>query len=478
MKRSLPILAMLAAVVISPIVAVGETAVDTVSAASLVPHNPYDQSNAAPVDSADVYRSGGFSLWEMPRALWTVAVHPLGQFAIYAEHTKLVSRYYRFFTNRLGTFGVFPQLQLGGETGTGGGVRVFHTNVGGMGNQFEAVFIYSGGTGRMGEALYVNPNILASGLLWEVEAEYLRTRRDDATINGAFLDDDGRLRLEQVDVATSLGWRSASGPLAPYRNGVEVDGWLGYGSRQLQRIEGIAASQDGPGMTPQARLIKGVGQRISLARVGGRVAYDDRDYKPPVRSISHPLNYHFPGRILSYSDGLYHSHRDLGYPERGGILSAEGELFSGSKGVRFYRISAEIQRFVTLFWRDRILAVRVRAEKVRSVGDGRWIPYTDLLTLGGNTSTRGYERGYFRGQGALLVSAEYRYPIWDTWNAFVFLDESNIFDHFADIDSEGFRSSYGGGISLRTEYGLLGKVQIAHSAEKAALIGFTFEQDF
>ena len=115
---------------------------------------------------------------------------------------------------------------------------------------------------------------------------------------------------------------------------------------------------------------------------------------------------------------------------------------------------------------------------MRSIGDGRWIPYTDLLTLGGNTSTRGYERGYFRGQGALLLSAEYRYPIWDTWNAFLFLDESNIFDHFADIDSEGFRSSYGGGISLRTEYGLLGKVQIAHSAEKAALIGFTFEQDF
>ena len=151
---------------------------------------------------------------------------------------------------------------------------------------------------------------------------------------------------------------------------------------------------------------------------------------------------------------------------------------TGSDEVRYYRVAAEVQRFVTLFWRNRILAIRGRVEKVRAVGDGHWIPYTDLLTLEGNTSTRGYERGYFRGQGAILLSAEYRYPIWDTWNAFVFLDESHVFDHFKDVDSSGFRSSYGGGIALRTEYGLLGKIQLAHSKNEKLLIGFAVEQEF
>ena len=80
---------------------------------------------------------------------------------------------------------------------------------------------------------------------------------------------------------------------------------------------------------------------------------------------------------------------------------------------------------------------------MRSVGDG-FVPYTELIQLGGNESARGYTRGYFRGQGALQFNVEYRYPIWDYSNVFLFWDEGQIFDHFGDLRWGGFHSSWGG----------------------------------
>ena len=174
---------------------------------------------------------------------------------------------------------------------------------------------------------------------------------------------------------------------------------------------------------------------------------------------------------------MFYSWRDLGYPERGGLAQAESEYVTGSKNFQFYRVGAEIQRFFTLFWRNRILAVRGRVEKVRGI-DGNRVPYSELITVGGADKTRGYRRGYFRGQGALLFNLEYRWPIWDTWNAFVFWDESQSFDHFDNVTSSGFATSVGGGIAFRTEIGLLGKLQVGHSAQNDALIGFTVGGDF
>ena len=75
-----------------------------------------------------------------------------------------------------------------------------------------------------------------------------------------------------------------------------------------------------------------------------------------------------------------------------------------------------------------------------------------------------------RGAGALLLSAEYRYPIWDTWNAYLFWDEGQIFDEYGDIETDGFRTSYGAGISLRTEQAFLIGLSLAHSADQGLQI--------
>lgn len=459
--------------------AVSQTAYSDSTAAGVWRHDPYDLSIAADVDSSDVYGSKSQSfLLAFPSYLWSAAVFPIGRLTVYAEHTKLFARYHSFFTNKAGTFGLFPQFQPGGETGTGGGARMFASDLFGKNKKLEAFYIFSGARGNTGAGAYLDPNLLGSSLFWRVEGTYLQTRNRSAAINSAIRDDpDRRFEIQQIDALSSVGWRLNSGPLAPFQRNVSLEGWFGYGRRNLRIYEGTDAPLVHAGHTTQASLIKGADDDIYLYRAGGRITLDDRDYKRPTSTLFLPINYPIPGRILTFADGLYHSYRDLGYPERGGLLSAEAEIVTASDDFEYYRVAAQASRYFTLFWPNRVLALNAQIEKIRGI-DGNDVPYTELATMGGSTSARGYRRGYFRGQGSLVLNAEYRYPIWDTWNAFVFWDESQIFDHFDDIDSDGFRSSFGGGIAFRTPIGLLGKLQVSHSAEESALIGFALDQSF
>jgi len=461
-----------------PAVAQVSIPADTVSAETLYRHNPYDLSSAAEADSSDVYASRSNHLLAAPSYVWRALVYPLGELTIYAEYAELVPRIYKFFISKDGRFGVLPQVQLGGESGTGGGVRVFHRNVAGKGKRFDGFFIYSGGRGQTGQGLYLHPNLLGSRLLWSTEGGYLRTRNENANINAAVRKSETRLfRIDQIDVRTTIGWRLNTGWQAYFKPNASAEGWFGYGRRDFRQIEGLPGALTDPGSTPVARLLTGLWKEIGLYRFGGRIALDNRDHRTPARDISHSLNYKLPGRIVVEADGLYHYFRDLGYPERGGLLEAEAEVVTGAHDVRFYRVAVRAHYYMTLFWRNRILAFRTRLEKVRRFSDGI-IPYTELIQLGGSTQMRGYRRGYFRGQGSLLLNVEYRYPIWDTWNAFLFWDEGQIFDHYSEMGTDRFRTCWGGGISFRTEYGLLGKIQVGHSAVEKALLGLTLEQEF
>ena len=104
--------------------------------------NPATAAVAA--DSTETYETKHYYYLEFPRLLWTAAVHPLGQFIIYAEHGELQERITDLFTNADRSFGFFPYAKLGGETGTGGGFSTFHTDLFGTGKKFQAQFVYAG----------------------------------------------------------------------------------------------------------------------------------------------------------------------------------------------------------------------------------------------------------------------------------------------------------------------------------------------
>lgn len=442
-------------------------------------HDPYDLSQVGEVDSTDVYRTPINHFLRLPQYAWWALVHPLGEFTIYAEHTKIWVRYFDLFTNEDGTIGIFPVLQIGGETGHGGGGRFFHTNLFNKRKIFTGQYVYSGSKGQFGDGMYIHPQFLGTKWIWRIEGGYLQTRHKEANINAAFdHNDKSRLfEIKQWDLISAFEWDLHQGPKAPFVPQVSFTGWAGFANRDFQAVMGGTGALTDLGSSPQARITKGLNQTYKFYSFGGKVLFDNRDYRAPVKTLSHPINYRFPGRIIKDFGGDYYYYRDIAYPERGGMVSLEGAITTGPDQVKFYQIGVSVAKYFTLFWKDRVLALHGRLDKVTPWGGG-FVPYTELVQLGGNESMRGYERGYFRGQGGVQFNVEYRYPIWDTWNAFLFWDEGQIFDHYADLDWNNFHTSLGGGISFRTEVGLLGKIKIGHSAVKDMLIGFTFQQEF
>ena len=446
-------------------------------AASAVPALSQDHRGApAAADTIDVYETRRNHVLAFPKYVWNALVWPIGRFTIWVEHEQVPARVVDLFTNEAETFGVFPHGTLGGETSTGGGFTLFHSDLFGRGKGLSASLV-ANPSNYSGSALYEDPGIGGGPWYWNVSVEALATENENSTINGQLRESGSLLDHRQRDAAIALGRRSNYGVTEGYEPEAVIELRLAHGFRRY----------DDAGRQPSG--VPGANEAINLLSAGVVLAFDDRDFKPPTRTISHPLNYQFPGRVLLFANDRYYSFRDTAFPEGGGLIQVEADYvagsrdvrsvryIAGSRDVRYFRYAAEIQRFFTLFYSNRILALRARLEKLHPLGDDGVIPYSDLTTLGGSQRLRGYKRGFFRDQGSLLLSAEYRYPIWDTWNAFLFWDEGQVFSEYGALEMDRFEYSYGAGLSLRTERAFLLGVRIARSDEEAALVGFSLEKE-
>ena len=105
-------------------------------------------------DTSDVYETRHYPVLELPQKLWRGLIYPLGEFVIYAEHSEMPKRMRNWFTNQERTFGLFPYVQLGGETGTGIGFNTFHTDLFGAEKEFGASYIFAAPERQTGQALY------------------------------------------------------------------------------------------------------------------------------------------------------------------------------------------------------------------------------------------------------------------------------------------------------------------------------------
>ena len=415
-------------------------------------------------DTTDVYETRRNHVLAFPKYVWDALVFPIGKFTIWLERKEIPQRVIEMFTLE-DVFEVYPYGTLGGETGTAGGVSLLYGDLFGRGKGISTSFI-ANSSNYSGLVLFEDPGIGGGPWYWNASIEALKTGNADATINGELRKSGSLLEHEQRDTRLTLGRRSNYGVTEGYEPDAVVELRLSHGFRKF------AAGDLDPGGFP------GLNRAINLFSVGAMAAFDDRDFKPPAASISLPLNYQLPGRVLLFADDRYYSFRDTAFPEHGGFARVEADCVTGSDDVRYFRYTAELQRFFTLFFRDRILGIRARLDRAHALGDGRIVPYSDMPDLGGGDRLRGYRRGFFRGVGSLLLSAEYRYPIWDTWNAFLFLEEGQVFDRYGDIEPGRFEYSYGAGISVRTERAFLFGVRIARSRQEKALTGFSLEKEF
>lgn len=122
----------------------------------------------------------------------------------------------------------------------------------------------------------------------------------------------------------------------------------------------------------------------------------------------------------------------------------------GNTHLHFARWSGELAGFWDVSGRNHVLALRVFAAGQESIGDGL-IPIHERIMLGGKETLRGFGSGRFRGDSALVISAQYRYPIWWMLDANLFVSAGNVFTgRFDDFSFRRMVMSWGVGLRTNT----------------------------
>jgi outer membrane protein assembly factor BamA len=176
-----------------------------------------------------------------------------------------------------------------------------------------------------------------------------------------------------------------------------------------------------------------------------------------------------PTRFVSLGTELGGDWRDSkGQPSRGGeayLRFAYNQGTGRSDRLRFYHASADLRYYLNLF-RKRILAFRLLLESRETASGSPPLPFYLLSSLGGRQTLRGYDNNRLMDNDAALFTVEYRYPIWNIIDAFIFYEEGRVFPKLRrDFTFAGWRYSAGGGLRVWRRSGVVFHTQIAFSAE-------------
>jgi surface antigen Omp85-like protein len=130
----------------------------------------------------------------------------------------------------------------------------------------------------------------------------------------------------------------------------------------------------------------------------------------------------------------------------------------------FHRIDVNLQQYVPLTDRYRILALR--ADAVFTDGDhGHAVPFYFQPTLGGAKQLRGYREFRFLDQNSLLLGAEYRWEAWWALDGALFVDAGTVAARRQDLSLGDMNVSYGIGFRFHSNNAVVARLDLAFSRE-------------
>jgi len=427
--------------------------------------------------NAEPYKTSRNVFLALPRLVWNVSTHHLGKLVVYNEHNDLYNHAYDLIRIKTRTFEMYPCLKYRGEAGHGVVLNVGFFNKSDRETFLKTSFIYSGPRRKRGELTLACPGTFGGGQgSFDIHVDVLDNYHKDASINAGVKEDSLRsFEIQQSNARFELGWKPATEAL-DIKPHFELSAWAGPSAVKFQPVKGGEGPLANPNYTNVARQLPGIGESLKYARLGASLRYDRRDFPGDIPP-GHKTYEYFPGRHAKRANQVLTHQRDRSYPTRGILFDISGEWVKGNKDIHFLHGKSEVQWFLPLFRHGRVLAVRAKVEKIHRP-PGSLVPYTDLVRSGGDHESRGFDKGFFTGLASISFSAEYRYPIWDTWNAFLFWDEGQVFDYFSQASFGGFRTSYGGGISVRGSRSLIIKLFIGYSDQNTRRNGVPKSQEF
>ena len=157
-----------------------------------------------------------------------------------------------------------------------------------------------------------------------------------------------------------------------------------------------------------------------------------------------------------------------GQPSKGNLVDLSLSYNRGtgrSDDLEFVKVRADLNHYLNL-WRKRILAFRAYIEHLNNIADNSPTPIYLRSSLGGFENLRGYNRNRFIDNDVVVISVEYRYPIWQKFDAFLFLDQGRTFEHISEeFTLKHWIYSYGGGLRVWGMEGVVLKTLVAMSKE-------------
>ncbi|MFH1142925.1 MAG: BamA/TamA family outer membrane protein [Candidatus Eisenbacteria bacterium] len=155
-------------------------------------------------------------------------------------------------------------------------------------------------------------------------------------------------------------------------------------------------------------------------------------------------------------------------------VSAEGYLAyawgTGSDIVDFVRYGGELQ-LCRSFGPRHVLVMRLAGEEARTdtrdPRTGGYLPikFTEIPSLGGPGSLRGYLRDRYMDNAAVLTNIEYRYRVSPVVEATLFADFGKVMPRLLEFTAIDVHRSWGAGVRLATDEWMYLRLQAAASDE-------------
>ncbi len=357
----------------------------------------------------------------------------IGESVEYLDEKRVLNRLGKLLGPREGPFGVVLNFSAGGLPGLGGGVSLEHDAFFRPGHQFRlrgSATLRGHRRGSLGLRFPAGDRgsvEFGAGYRYRPNARYFgrgpNTRADDASFYGH-----------------ELGWAGAS-----YRRALGASVYLGGSALYSTLGTGPPRDQDTPPLA----------ERFAAALPPG---YDSRSSGVSL------------GLVLSHETA-----DETGRPTGGGIHRFQVSYFRGlgDDETRFWTYRAEMQRFIRLWYRHNVLAIRGHATWIDPVG-ASVVPFQRLMTNDDPDLMRGFRDFRWRDRGLVVVSAEYRWPIWVLshpegmgLDMYLLVDAGQVFGVPRDIDLGDFVFSYGAGIRVLNLRGFVLRVEYARSGEEA-----------
>ena len=373
-------------------------------------------------------RSVAYHVLKMPAYVVYGATRPLGWTVRYAER-----EFPALFEPRRPTRGVAPIVELGGPVGVSGGLVLYDNSVFGSSHSARLKGVYGSRSFYEVGASYSIPGLLGPESALSVDGSFSSNPRDRFFLRGRLSDegaDEVEFAIQQLRV----------GPAVAYSIGANMD--LSHSLRYRYVDATPADTDEGDRFRNRAPGTPGLGeQHVVTVQTQWSLDARTRQHARFVR-----------GTFLQVSGAYTH---DL-----------------QSRQFRYGRYVAELRQYLPLsvLGPARRLVLRGRLEQVEPTNSGKAVPFYALPTLGSREALRGFPSERFASNGALVFNAEYRYPIWNLWDAVLFVDGGQVFRELEDVNVKDVEVSYGGGIHLRSPKSLNFRFEVAGSTEGARVI--------